>query len=138
MNRSVKTDLSKQVYKQLLVKKKISSYEIAKQTGIDKAYLSKLASGAIKKPGQDKLIKIARVLDIELKQLQKVFVQPEAAAIELNLGQIDLTQPEIKVNPRQDWGSAPDGLVCYGREAEIATLKQWMIEDGDRVVTLMV
>ena len=136
MNKSVKTNLSTQVYKQLLAKKKISSYEIAKHTGIDKAYLSKLASGAIKKPGQDKLAKIAGVLNIELKQLQKVFTQPETAAIELNLGQIELTDSEIKVNPRQDWGNAPDGLVCYGREAEIATLKQWIIEKGDRVVTL--
>ena len=136
MNKSVKTNLSQQVYKQLLVKKNLTSYEIAKQTGIDKAYLSKLASGAIKKPGQDKLIKIARVLNIELKQLQKIFIQPEAAALELNLGAIDLAKPETKINPRQDWGNAPNGLVCYGREAEIATLKQWMIEDSDRIITL--
>lgn len=136
MNKSVKTNLSKQVYKQLLAKKKISSYEIAKQTGIDKAYLSKLASGAIKKPGQDKLVRIARVLNIELKQLQKVFTKPEAAAVELGLGEIDLSRREIVVNPRQDWGNAPDGLICYGRQVEIKILEQWMVTDGCRVVTL--
>lgn len=136
MNKQQKTDLIEQVYKQLLVKKRISSYEVAKQTGIDKAYLSKLARGAIKKPGQDKLFKIASVLNIELKQLQKVFTQPEAASIELGLGDLDLATSKTVVNPRQDWGSAPDNLICYGREAEIATLEQWLVSDRISVVTL--
>lgn len=136
MNKQQKTDSIKKVYQQLLVKKKISSYEVAKQTGIDKAYLSKLARGAIKKPGQDKLFKIASVLDIELKQLQKVFAQPEVASVELGLGELNLASAKTVVNPRQDWGSAPDNSICYGRETEIATLEQWIISDRISVVTL--
>ena len=136
MNKPNQIALATQVYKQLLLQKKVSSYEVSKQTGIDKTYLSKLAGGKIKKPGQDKLIRIAQVLNIDLKQLQKVFIEPDIAAKELNLGQIDLSQPAIKVNSRQDWGNAPDGLVCYGRETELATLKQRILENGDLVVTL--
>ncbi len=136
MNKPNHISLVTQVYKQLLLQKKVSSYEVSKQTGIDKTYLSKLAGGKIKKPGQDKLIRIAQVLNIDLKQLQKVFIEPDIAAKELNLGQIDLSQPTIKVNARQDWGNAPDGLVCYGREPELATLTQRILENGDLVVTL--
>ena len=136
MNSPNKQDLIRQVFKQLLAKKKINSYRLAKATGIDKTYISKLASGAIKKPGQDKLREIARVLNIESSQLLKVFTQPKIAAVELNLGSIELDKPTILFNPRQDWGNAPDGLICYGRKTEIETLQQWIITESCRTVTL--
>lgn len=136
MNKSQKSDLVRQVFKQLLVKKEINSYRLAKQTGIDKTYISKLASGAIKKPGQDKLTKIAEVLNIELTQLQTVFSQPEVAAVELNLGVVELDKLRVVSNVHQDWGNAPDGLICYGRIAEIDTVKQWISTKCSRIVTL--
>ena len=47
---------------------------------------------------------------------------------------------EIKDRPRQDWGEAPDvggpDFVC-GRAEELATLKQWIIEDRCRIVALL-
>lgn len=136
MNKPQKSDLVRQVFKQLLAKKKINPYRLAKQTGIDKTYLSKLASGAIKKPGQDKLTKIAEVLNIEYAQLQNVFTEPEIAAVELNLGTVELDKPTTVFNPRQDWGNAPDGLICYGRTKESDILRQWIIAESYRVVTI--
>ena len=87
-----------------------NAYRIAKETGIDKTYLSKLSSGAIAKPGAEKLDKIAQALGIESKKLSTVFTNPEIAVREFDLAGIDLQQPVI--NRRRDWGAAPDGIVC--------------------------
>ena len=67
---NIASQCTAKAFKQLLVKCNTNAYRIAKQTGIDKTYLSKLASGAIAKPGEDKLIKIAEALKIDLNCLQ--------------------------------------------------------------------
>lgn len=38
---------------------------------------------------------------------------------------------------RQDWGEAPDIPAFYGRDEEMATLKQWILKDGCRLVALL-
>jgi transcriptional regulator with XRE-family HTH domain len=124
-----------ETFKQLLSKRNINAYRIAKETGIDKTYLSKLSSGAIAKPGKDKLIKIAQVLDIELEQLEKVFHESEMVIQELDLANIQLNSPQV-ITPRQDWGSAPDNIICYERSTEINTIKEWIEEQDCRLVTL--
>jgi transcriptional regulator with XRE-family HTH domain len=124
-----------ETFKQLLSKRNINAYRIAKETGIDKTYLSKLSSGAIAKPGKDKLIKIAQALDIELEQLQKVFSEPEMVIQEFGLDNIQLNDPQV-VMQRQDWGSAPDSIICYERSTEINTIKEWIEEQDCRLVTL--
>jgi hypothetical protein len=37
----------------------------------------------------------------------------------------------------QDWGEAVDVSIFYGRATELATLKQWMMQDGCRLVALL-
>ncbi|MDZ4871531.1 MAG: hypothetical protein CLLPBCKN_000919 [Chroococcidiopsis cubana SAG 39.79] len=37
----------------------------------------------------------------------------------------------------RDWGEAVDVAIFYGRETELATLKQWMIHDSCRLVALL-
>lgn len=123
-------------FKQLLSNRKTTAYQIAKKTGIDKTYLSKLSSGAIAKPGKDKLIKIAQALNIELEQLQKVFSEPEEVIEEFGLdNNMQLNFSQV-ITPLQDWGSAPTAIVCYERSTEIQTLKQWIDGQGCRLVTL--
>ena len=122
-------------FKQLLKECNTNAYRIAKETGIDRTYLSKLSSGTIAKPGEDKLVKIAGVLNIEPSQLAKVFSNPEAAAIELDLADINPTQPST-TKKQQDWGAAPDGIVCYDRKAEIERVKHWIDVERSRIVNL--
>ena len=122
-------------FKQLLAKHNTNAYRIAKETGIDKTYLSKLSSGAIAKPGEDKLIKIAEALKIDLNFLQLVFANPEIAIKELDLKDVDLNQPAIATK-QQDWGAAPDGIVCYDRKAEIDRVKHWIDIERSRIVNL--
>lgn len=123
-----------QTFKQLLAKCNTNTYRIAKETGIDRTYLSKLSSSAIAKLGEDKLIKIARVLNIEPNQLATVFTDPEAAAQEFDLADINPTQPSTTIK-MQDWGEAPDGIACYDRKAEIEQIKHWIEMERSRIVT---
>lgn len=36
-----------------------------------------------------------------------------------------------------DWGEAPDSSIFYGRDLELATLKQWILEQECRVVSIL-
>lgn len=36
-----------------------------------------------------------------------------------------------------DWGEAPDSSIFYGRELELATLSQWILEEDCRVVSIL-
>ncbi|GET37450.1 NB-ARC domain-containing protein [Microseira wollei] len=45
-------------------------------------------------------------------------------------------EPEVHPIPIQDWSAAPDIGSFYGRTEELVTLKQWIIAEGCRLVTL--
>ena len=135
-----KPDLIAQTFKQLLLKYNTNAYRIAKETGIDKTYLSKLSAGAIAKPGQDKLAKIAAALDLDLEQLQQVFSNPRLAIQKLELEGIEINSSPKEIasslKSRQDWGNAPDGTICYHRQTEINRLKQTIGEQRCRISTI--
>lgn len=124
------------VFRQLLAKYRTNAYRLAKETGIDRTYLSKLANGAIAKPGEDKLDTIARGLGIEASQLARVFSDPQAAVREFDLIGIEPTRFRSTIEPRQDWGEAPDGTVCCERQTEIEEIKHWIEIERSRIVTL--
>jgi WD40 repeat protein len=41
------------------------------------------------------------------------------------------------INFRKDWGDAPDVSIFYGRQKELVTLKQWVLDDHCRVVAIL-
>ncbi|MBD2128515.1 NB-ARC domain-containing protein [Microcoleus sp. ZQ-A2] len=41
-----------------------------------------------------------------------------------------------KIQNRRDWGDAPDASVFYGRNEELVTLEQWIVQDGCRLIGL--
>src|SRR5919202_437710 len=43
---------------------------------------------------------------------------------------------ESKIQNRRDWGDAPDASVFYGRNQELVTLEQWIVQDGCRLIGL--
>ncbi len=42
-----------------------------------------------------------------------------------------------KINPRIDWGDAPDVPIFYGRNPEFTVLKQYIVKDAYRLVALL-
>jgi WD40 repeat protein len=51
--------------------------------------------------------------------------------------QESLIPPDVVKQRYQDWGDAPDVSVFYNRIEELATLKQWIVDDGCRLVVLL-
>lgn len=54
-----------------------------------------------------------------------------------NPGADDSNYKQPITRPRQDWGEAPDVSVFYGRREELATLKEWVVEEKCRLVALV-
>ena len=80
-----------------------------------------------------------RELGVDRQSLEYLF-----RAFGVELTQADLTSPasseesEIRwTNPQQDWDTAVDASVFYGREAELAQLWQWVAAERCRLVGLL-
>jgi len=85
---------------------------------------------------------------ITKSNFRKVIEQDVAASHKLGTSSIlaeDLLRKENSsvlnagffTNHHHDWGEAVDASVFYGRTAEIATLKHWLIEEHCRLVALL-
>ncbi len=61
--------------------------------------------------------------------------------VNLELEDQDYTQPGIdnivRINATQDWGEAVDVSVFYGRELELESLSEWILEENCRLVVLL-
>ncbi|GET39635.1 NB-ARC domain-containing protein [Microseira wollei] len=61
--------------------------------------------------------------------------------VNLELSDQDYTQPGIdnivRINATQDWGEAVDVSVFYGRELELESLSEWILEEDCRLVVLL-
>ncbi len=80
-----------------------------------------------------------RELGVDRQSLEYLF-----RAFGLELTQADLTSPASSeetesrwTNPQQDWDTAVDGEVFYGREAELTQLWQWVVSERCRMVGLL-
>jgi hypothetical protein len=52
-------------------------------------------------------------------------------------GDNSIPNPNSKTQNRADWGEAMDVSVFYGRTEELATLKQWIVQDNCRLLGLL-
>ncbi|MCP6760410.1 MAG: NB-ARC domain-containing protein [Fischerella sp. CENA71] len=80
-----------------------------------------------------------RELGVDRQSLEYLF-----RAFGLELTQADLTSPASSqetlsrwTNPQQDWDTAVDALVFYGREVELTQLWQWIVSERCRIVGLL-
>lgn len=71
--------------------------------------------------------------------LQSEFRHPNSAieAPGYSSGVSPLGQSLIALSPQQDWGEAPASASFYGREAELARLKRWVLEERCRLITVL-
>lgn len=80
-----------------------------------------------------------RELGVDRQSVEYLF-----RAFGLELTKTDLTSPasseEVEsrwTNPQQDWDTAVDASVFYGREAELTQLWQWIVSERCRLVGLL-
>jgi hypothetical protein len=52
-------------------------------------------------------------------------------------GENSIPNPKSQIPNRADWGEAMDVSVFYGRTEELATLKQWIVQDNCRLVGVL-
>ncbi|NES93790.1 MAG: hypothetical protein F6K32_00750 [Desertifilum sp. SIO1I2] len=71
---------------------------------------------------------------ILLRQAQEKLPPPDRRK---DLKETTSKQLEIDTHPQVDWGEAVDVSVFYGRTEELATLEQWIVQDGCRLVVLL-
>src|SRR2546421_4872536 len=73
---------------------------------------------------------LQRLLSQQPSPLMEVAVEPTGAAEVLST-------PQTLRGPWVDWGEALDVLSFYGREEELATLEQWVVQERCRVVSVL-
>jgi WD40 repeat protein/transcriptional regulator with XRE-family HTH domain len=87
---------------------------------------------------------ISRILKREAA-VDRLSIEYFLSGFELTLSPGDCTPPTSpfeelaarQEDPHQDWGDAIDVSVFYGRDATLAQLQQWLVEDGCRLVALL-
>lgn len=86
---------------------------------------------------------VARILKRE-KAVDKLSIEYLMRGFDLQLLPEDCVRPiaeieevELPQNPQQDWGTAIDISVFYGREAELKQLYQWMCVERRRCIALL-
>lgn len=117
-----------------------SYMEIARSSGYDTGYikdagshlwqlLSKIFGGKVTKNNfQSVLVRYVRG-DVGSSQVSTTaLANPHSG---LSLPAVD------KAYLDQDWGGAPDVSLFYGRTQELATLREWIVRDRCRLITLL-
>ncbi|TAF04121.1 MAG: tetratricopeptide repeat protein [Oscillatoriales cyanobacterium] len=131
---------------------------IAQELGVSKEALQKRLGEVYKKfqimgRGPGKLAKLQQILISQYQQQVANFSNATASdgisvkndtvksavCADTNppISEVIPSQTAAKTHPRIDWGEAPDVPIFYDRSAELATLKQWIVNDGCRLVTLL-
>lgn len=129
---------------------------IAQELGVSKDALQKRLGEVYKKfdiigRGPGKLARLQQILISQYQQQVANFTNGASNAE--NPVKNDMAQTAVSVDTtketaiplrktiaktyRTDWGEAPDVPIFYGRSAQIATLKQWIVSDACRLVALV-
>jgi WD40 repeat protein/transcriptional regulator with XRE-family HTH domain len=100
----------------------LSQEELAKKVGVHRNTIS----------AWERSLYLPRVRDIEMILTNFLGLSPEDAS-KLFEFQRNLSSPEL---PSAHWGEAPDTESFYGRQDELAQLRQWIVTDRCRIVAL--
>jgi WD40 repeat protein/transcriptional regulator with XRE-family HTH domain len=63
--------------------------------------------------------------------------RPRAAVSDLRRAEPAAAPPEASTARRRDWGEAPDTTAFVGRADELATLSNWVVDEGSRLVAVL-
>lgn len=113
-----------------------SMSSISQQLGVRVEALQKRLGEVYKKfhitgAGPGKLAKLQQIL---ITEYQKQAVQWSQ---EPDISDRPASTPAMAAYSQIDWGEAPDLPIFYGRNQEISTLQQWILQDRCRLITLL-
>ncbi len=121
--------------------RQISKKDLSRRTGLSAGYISLLTRGEREAPSENTLELLANALNLDAEMRSYFFgaagYSPDAASSPSNGRIAPMNGNKKQHNYTQcDWGEAPDIRAFYGRQQEITTLEQWIIEDGCRLVMI--
>jgi transcriptional regulator with XRE-family HTH domain len=125
--RAKKNKQAGEAFNELLIQKKITKYKLAKETGLGRDHIGRIASGEIAAPEPTTLAKIATVLKIELGELTRIFAQSNVQSQHAAANpkpQESISNMPISTNPD-----------FVGREEAIAHLNN-VIKQGVKIILI--
>ncbi|MBD2518319.1 helix-turn-helix domain-containing protein [Nostoc sp. FACHB-973] len=125
--RAKKNKQAGEAFNELLIQKKITKYKLAKETGLGRDHIGRIASGEIAAPEPTTLAKIATVLKIELGELTRIFAQSNVQS--QHSATSSLPQDSVSEMPI----SSNSDFV--GREEAIAHLDK-LVNEGTKVILI--
>jgi WD40 repeat protein len=116
--------------------------EIAENTGYDTDYIKHVGSELWKLLSRafgEKVTKsnLRSVLRRRSQPTQVSAAPPDITDINTSAHYPQTEGLKATANQRQDWGEAIDVSIFYGRTQELATLKQWIVQDRCRLVAVL-
>lgn len=114
--------------------------EIAEQIGYDTGHTRDVGSQLWRQISQ------AVGEQVSKKNLQSVLRRQSSQSLQLKASNFEaapvstiapVSQSTPQLASKQHWGEAIDVSVFYGRTQELALLKQWILQDGCRLITVL-
>jgi len=112
-----------EAFNELLIQKKITKYKLAKETGLGRDHIGRIASGEIAAPEPTTLAKIATVLKIELGELTRIFAQSNVQSQHAAANpkpQESVSDMPISTNP--NFVGREEAIINYFTENNLAEL----------------
>jgi len=128
---------------ELRMERKLSKKDLATLANLSAGYISLLTRGERETPSEETVEALAKALQIdgEVKrhffESAGYFVRSPSSSFNSPLRQVDLNGQREESASKKDWSEAPDVRFFYGRQKELAMLKQWVVDDDCRVVAVL-
>src|SRR5215469_15658173 len=127
------TEFSEKLEK-LRIDRNMSKTDLANKSGLTPAYISQLTRGERTTPSEDVVNKVSKALNLDREARLNLL---EIAGYSSTSFPDVTTLSSRNVTRREDLGEAPSAQVFHGRQTELATLKQWVMNPKCYLVMIL-
>jgi len=125
--------------------RRMSKKDLALNANLSAGYISLLTRGEREAPSESTVKALSDALGLEGEEKSKFFHAARRSSSRASWSYPDdfVESPYRSENGRQetsvieDWGEAPEVRDFYGRDEELATLREWIVKDKCRVVAVL-
>jgi WD40 repeat protein/transcriptional regulator with XRE-family HTH domain len=117
--------------------KHISKKDLAHKAGLTPGYVSLLTHGERKAPSRKIVEALADALELDEEAKSRFFKAAGFPDVSYPPVASSLPEEQEKHPAKVDWGGAPATDIFCGRQEELTLLKQWIEDDGCRIVAVL-
>ncbi len=123
-----------EVLEELRKSQRMSKKELAHKSGLTPSYISQLTRGGRTTPSEDAVNRVCRALNLDRESRQNLLERAGYSSTSFS----DIMSLSSKNGvPREDLGEAPTAQVFHGRQDELVTLKQWVMDPNCQLVMIL-